>query len=69
MSMKGKKVGVRYEGGDEIYETYKAHLQRIDDEDEPEKDQVVAMVSYKGKWYKKSQTFYTIMAALEVGSA
>ena len=28
-----------------------------------------ATVCYEGKWYKKTQTFYTIMATLEVGSA
>ncbi len=64
--MKGKKVGVRFEGGEEIYDTNKSHLQKIDDNDPSAEDRVVAMVSYKGKWYKISQTFYTIMAALEV---
>ena len=32
-------------------------------------DNVVATVFYKGRWYKKSQTCFTIMATLAVGSA
>jgi hypothetical protein len=39
------------------------------DEDDADDGNVVATICYKEKWYKKSQTFYTIMAALEVGSA
>jgi hypothetical protein len=69
ISIKGKKAKVRYEGGDELYDTYLSHLLKADYEDEVDGDNVVATVCYKGKWYKKSQTFYTIMAALEVGSA
>jgi hypothetical protein len=67
--IKGKKLGVRYEGDDEIYDSDMNHLQKIEDPETQAQDEVCAMTCYKGKWYKKSQTFYTIMAALEVGSA
>jgi hypothetical protein len=66
ITVKGPKVGVRYYGGDEIYDTYSKHLEKLEF---VEPEDVVATVIYKGKRYKKSQTFYTIMAALEVGSA
>jgi hypothetical protein len=69
VSIKGKKAGVVYEGGKEIYDTYLSRLEKITDDEEPKDDNVVATISYNGKWYKKSQTFYTIMATLEVGSA
>ncbi len=67
--LKGKKARVRYEGGHELYDTYLSHLLKVEDEDNAEDGNVVATVNYKGKWYKKSQTFYTIMATLEVGCA
>jgi hypothetical protein len=69
VKVKEKKVGVRYDGEEEVYDTDKAHLLRIDDDEVSSSGSSVAMVSYNGKWYKKSQTFYTIMASLEVGSA
>ena len=69
VKVKGKKAGVVYEGGEEIYDTYLTHLENLGKDLEDEPGDVVATVCYKGKWYKKSQTFYTIMAALEVGSA
>jgi hypothetical protein len=70
MTIKGKKVGVKYEGEEEIYDTNLQRLEKLDTNEEPEdKDNVVATVFYKGKWYKKSQTLFTIMATLEVGSA
>jgi hypothetical protein len=69
ITRKDKKAGVRYEGGKDIYSTNIAHLEKVDGPTEASYDDVVAMVSYKGQWYKKSQTFYTIMASLEVGSA
>ena len=69
VTLKGNKVGVRYEGEKDIYDTNKSHLINIEEDPVSESENVVAMVSYKGKWYKKSQTFYTIMASLEVGSA
>ncbi len=52
-----------------IYSTNIAHLEKVDGQTEASYDDVVAMVSYNRQWYKKSQTFYTIMASLEVGSA
>jgi hypothetical protein len=67
--IKGKKASVLYEGGEEIYDTYLNHLEKTRCEDDWEEDNVVATVIYKGKRYKRSQTFYTIMASLEVGSA
>jgi hypothetical protein len=69
VTIKGKKAKVRYEGGNELYDTYLSHLLRYVDGDNAEEGNVVATICYEGKWYKKSQTFYTIMAALEVGSA
>jgi hypothetical protein len=69
VSLKGKKAGVVYEGGPEVYETYLSRLEKVNGVEEPRSGDVVATVSYKGKWYKKSQTFYTIMAALEVSCA
>jgi hypothetical protein len=67
--IKGKKLGVRYEGGDEVYDTDKNHLQKIEDQEIQAQDEVCAMTCYKGKWYRKLQMFYTIMASLEVGEA
>jgi hypothetical protein len=67
--MKGKKAVVVYEGGKETYDTDKTQLEKDDFEEVVETDNVVATISYKGKWYKRSQTFYTIMASLEVGMA
>jgi len=69
VAIKGKKAGVVYEGGEEIYDTYVSRLEKIMDDDEPNEENVVATISYNGKWYRRSQTFYTIMATLEVGSA
>ena len=69
VSMKGKKAMVLYEGGDETYPTDLGHLMKDEDENRTSSDNVVATVCYKGKWYKKSQTFYSIMATLEVGCA
>jgi hypothetical protein len=65
---KGKKVAVVYEGGEESYDTYKSHLEKLEVDELAKDDDVVATIIYQGKRYKKSQTFYTIMAALEVGS-
>jgi hypothetical protein len=67
ITIKGKKAKVRYKGGKELYDTYLSHLMKVVDEEDAEEGDVVATICYKGKWYKKSQTFYTIMAALEVG--
>ncbi len=69
--MKGKKAVVVYEGGKETYDTEKTQLEKEDSEEvvETPTDNAVATICYKGKWYKKSQTFYTIMATLEVGMA
>ena len=67
--VKGKKASVIYEGGDEVYDTYLNQLEKFPGEEELNDGDVVATVIYKGKRYKRSQTFYTIMAALEVGSA
>ena len=69
VSMKGKKAMVLYEGGDETYTTEIGHLMKDEDDNRASSDNVVATVCYKGKWYKKSQTFYSIMATLEVGCA
>jgi hypothetical protein len=69
VSIKGNKAIVLYEGGDETYATEKAHLVKDDENNQASSDNVVATVCYKGKWCKRSQTFYTIMATLEVGSA
>lgn len=69
VSVKGKKTIVLYEGGDETYATEKTHLVKYVENNRAISDNVVATVCYKGKWYKRSQTFYTIMATLEVGSA
>jgi hypothetical protein len=44
-------------------------LLKAEDDDEAEDGDVVATICYNGKWYKTSQTFYTIIATLEVGSA
>ena len=66
VKVKGKKAGVVYEGGEEIYDTYLAHLENLGKNLVDEPGDVVATVCYKGKWYKKSQTFYTIMAHLRV---
>ena len=68
VSIKGSKAGVRYKGEKKIYDTNKAHLEKVQNDPEQRED-VVATVIYKGKRYKKSQTFYSIMASLEVGSA
>ena len=68
VSIKGSKAGVRYKGEKKIYDTNKAHLEKVQIDPEQLED-VVATVIYKGKRYKKSQTFYSIMASLEVGSA
>jgi hypothetical protein len=67
VSIKGKKAGVVYEGEEEVFDTDKGYLEKMNDDSA--NGDVCATVSYKGKWYKKSQTFYTIMATLEVGSA
>ena len=69
ITIRGKKAGVRYNGGKEIYDTYLSHLDNQFEDDDPDQDNVVATVCYKGKWFRKSQTFYTIMATLEVNSA
>jgi hypothetical protein len=67
VSIKGKKAGVIYDGEEESYDTDKGYLDKMfDDSDDGD---VCATVCYKGNWYKKTQTFYTIMATLEVGSA
>jgi hypothetical protein len=68
VSIKKSKAGVRYKGEKKIYDTNKSHLERVQDEPEQRED-VVATVIYKGRRYKKSQTFYSIMASLEVGCA
>ncbi len=69
ITIKDKKAGVRYEGGSQIYNTNVSHLEKIEDRTEASNEDVFAMISYGGRWHKKSQTFYTIMASLEVGSA
>jgi hypothetical protein len=69
VAVKGKKVGVRYDGGEEIYDTNPFRLEKLKDRDDPNPENVVATISYKGKWYRRSKTFYTIMATLEVGCA
>jgi hypothetical protein len=69
ISIKGSKAGIRYVGSEEIYDTNKTHLEKLDDEREPEKEDTVATILYHEKWYKKKTDMYTIMAALEVGIA
>ena len=69
VAMKGKKAVVVYEGSEETYDTYKTQLEKEDADEDKGKDNDVAMICHKGKWYRKSQTFYTIMASLEVGMA
>jgi hypothetical protein len=69
VKIKGKKAGVVYEAGKEIYDAYLAHLEKLGGDDEADQGDVVATVCYNGKWYKRTQTFYSIMATLEVGSA
>ena len=69
VKIKGKKAGVVYEGDEEIYDTYLAHLENLGRDEEADQGDVVATVCYKGKWYKRTQTFYSIMATLEIGSA
>jgi len=69
VSIMGKKAMVRYEEDDETYATEKGHLVKDDEDNRMISDNVVATVCYKGKWYKRSQTFYSIMATLEVGCA
>jgi hypothetical protein len=69
VSLKGSKARVRYKGEKKIYDTNKAHLEKVLLDDPDQREDVVATVIYKGKRYKRSQTFYSIMAALEVGSA
>jgi hypothetical protein len=57
-------------GDRRVSDTNKDHLEKCEEnEDFQRQDNVVATVIYKGKRYKKSQTFYTIMASLEVGCA
>ncbi len=69
VSIKGKKVGVKFKGENKVYDTNQAHLERLPGEDESQEGNVVATVKHQGKCYKKSQTFYTIMASLEVNCA
>ncbi len=69
IKIKGKKAGVVYEGGEEVFDTYLNHLEKVGKDSDEEEGDVVATVCYQGKWYKKSQTFYSIMATLEVGTA
>ncbi len=69
ITIRGKRAGVRYDGSKEIYDTYLSHLDNQFEADDPDQDNVVATVCYNGKWFRKSQTFYTIMASLEVNSA
>ena len=69
MSIKGKIAGVAYEGEGEVFDTVKSHLEKIQEASDENDGDVCATVNYKGKWYKKAQTFYTIMATLEVGNA
>jgi hypothetical protein len=69
VSLKGSKAGVRYKGEKKIYDTNKAHLEKVLQDDPEQREDVVATVIYKGRRYKRSQTFYSIMASLEVGSA
>jgi len=69
VSTMGKKVMVRYEEDDETYATEKAHLVKDDEDNRMTSDNVVATVCHNGRWYKRSQTFYSIMATLEVGCA
>ena len=64
VSLKGSKAGVRYEGGEGIYDTNKTHLEKLDDERKPEREDTVATVLYKNQWYKKKSNMFTIMAAL-----
>ncbi len=63
VSLKGSKAGVRYEGGEEIYDTNKTHLEKLDDERKPEREDTVATVLYENQWYKKKTNVFTIMAA------
>jgi hypothetical protein len=67
VSIKGKKAGVVYDGEEEVYDTDKAHLEKM--LGNSAEGDVCATVCYEGNWYKKTQTLYTIMATLEVGSA
>jgi len=67
--LKGSKAGVRYEGGEEIYDTNKTHLEKLHDEREPENEDIVATILHQNKWYKKKTNVFTMMAVLEVGCA
>jgi hypothetical protein len=69
VSIKGSKAGVVYEGSDETYDTNRAHLENVEANSISRQDDVVAMVLYKKKWYKRKTCMNTIMAVLEVGSA
>ncbi len=69
VSIKGKKVGVRYCGDKKVYDTNRAHLDKCEEKRVSQMEDVVVTVVCKGKRHKRSQTFYTIMASLEVGSA
>jgi hypothetical protein len=67
--VKGTRTGVLFKGDKKVSDTNNAHLEKCKDGYSSSQDNVVATVIYKGRRYKKSQTFYTIMASLEVGSA
>ncbi len=69
MSVKGNRIGVLFEGDKKVSDTNKSHLEKCGEDDSSSQDNVVATVIYKGRRNKKTQTFYTIMASLEVGSA
>jgi hypothetical protein len=57
ITIKGKKVKVRYEGVKELYDTYLSHLMKVVDEEDAEEGNVVATICYKGKWYKNLKPF------------
>jgi hypothetical protein len=65
ITTKGTKARVLYEGDSHIYNTNKAHLEKVDKDRDPD---VAAMVLYEGEWYKRKTSLMTVMAALEVGS-
>jgi hypothetical protein len=54
VAIKGKKAGVVYDGGEEIYDTYLSRLEKFVEDEESKDGNFVATISYNGKWYKRS---------------
>ena len=68
VSMNRNRAGVIYDGDPEIYDTNLNHLEKVDGDQSPEHEHMVATILYKKRRYKKKANLFTIMAALEVGS-